>query len=57
MTSTSSQWPTPKELPVLEQGQLHVWLTHIDLAPEQGQMLWTPLADDEKQKAQRYYFP
>ncbi len=57
MASAYHQWPTPKELPLLTQGGLLVWLADIDLGPEQAQMLWILLTDDEKQKAQRYYFP
>lgn len=51
---TSGSYPT--DVPVLERDEIHVWRIFLDLLPPRPQSLWQSLDEDERERANRFYF-
>ena len=56
MINSSLEWVLPSHHPMLEMGDIHVWRIHLRDATAQAQKLCRLLADDEINRAQRFYF-
>lgn len=41
----------------LSPGEVHAWIASLDQPPDQVARLWQTLADDERERARRFYFP
>lgn len=56
MSSPVAAWPPPPAELHLDSDDVHVWCTFLDRPPEQRAPLWTTLAVEEKNRANRFYF-
>lgn len=56
MIDDSFGWVLPSRQPVLEAGDVHVWRVSLHTASAPAQKLHRLLADDEVNRAQRFYF-
>ena len=56
MTSFYSTWPFSPPNPTLGQDDLHVWVAAQDRPQAQQDQFWSYLAEDERARANRFYF-
>lgn len=56
MTSFHSSWPLPPANFTLAKNDLHVWVASLNKPQGQLNQLWEHLADDEQDRANRFYF-
>lgn len=56
ITSDPPGWALPPPQPVLEVGDVHIWRIFLHAASTQVQRLYGLLANDELERAQRFYF-
>ena len=56
MTKLHSSWPAPPANPRLASQELHVWVASLNRPQAQLNQFWQYLAEDEKARANRFYF-
>ncbi len=56
MTTFHSTWPLPPPNPPLAQDELHVWVANQNRSQPQLDQFWHFLAEDERARANRFYF-
>ena len=56
MTSFHSTWPLPPTKPNLPKDKLHVWVASLNRPQTQLNQFWQHLAEDERARANRFYF-
>lgn len=56
MTLFRSTWPLPPAKPTLPPDELHVWVASLNRPQTQLDQFWRHLAEDERARANRFYF-
>ncbi|QMU66418.1 MAG: 4'-phosphopantetheinyl transferase superfamily protein [Flavobacteriaceae bacterium] len=49
-------WSTPLKQTSLQRNQIHVWKATLDVSENKHHVFWSYLSDDEKQRANTFYF-